>query len=204
MGGKLGWTPQATHTFVSAAEREEMSLIFVSLATPTQWDKFKDAVALYDYVFDNYKKVPVSTASAEIPASVPVGEVENPTESITFRVPSELKVAIPSDDEGEGLTVKHNLPQFYLDKKDLSPQLSVYNGEDLLYSVPLEYQVAVVAAPTSANQPEENEESPLWPILKGLLTVVVVLALLCVVFFLALCVLRYRNLARRRRNQGRR
>lgn len=204
VGGKLGWTPQATHTFVSAAKREDMSLIFVSLATPTQWDKFKDAVALYDYVFDNYKKASVSTASAEIPTSVPVGEVENPTENITFRVPSELRVDIPSDDEGTNLTVKHNLPQFYLDKKDLAPQLSVYNGEDLLYSVPLEYQVAAAAAPVVANPPEESGESPLWPILKGLLTVVVVLALLCVVFFLALCVLRYRNLSRRRKNQGRR
>lgn len=204
VGGKLGWTPQATHTFVSAAKREDMSLIFVSLATPTQWDKFKDAVALYDYVFDNYKKVAVSTTTAEIPTAVPVGDAETPTENITFRIPTELRVDIPNDDEGTELTVKHNLPEFYLDKKDLAPQLSVYNGDNMLYSVPLEYQVSAVTAPVDTKTSGEGETNALWPILKGLLTVIVVLALLCVVFFLALCVLRYRNLSRRRRNQNRR
>lgn len=53
-GGKLGWTPEARHTMVTLAKRNGMELICVVMDSRTQYEKFNDTIALYNYCFENY------------------------------------------------------------------------------------------------------------------------------------------------------
>lgn len=54
MGVKTGYTSQAGHTFVAAAERDSLGLIAVVLNSPRN-RLYEDAKQLLDYGFDNYK-----------------------------------------------------------------------------------------------------------------------------------------------------
>lgn len=54
IGGKTGYTDQSGRCLVSAAKREGMTLIAVTLDDPDDWD---DHIALYEYGFENYTAV---------------------------------------------------------------------------------------------------------------------------------------------------
>ena len=202
IGGKLGWTNQAQHTYVSAAQRDGLTLIFVGLSSPTQWDKFEDAVAMYDYAFENYQETSLATQGFEIPALIPIGATDVATENVVLEIPAALTALIPVDDDGSALTIQHNIPQVYAGTSEMDPALSVYNGEDLLYTVSIPYSIEPIAVSTQGDA-QAGEGRDLWSALKLILIVLLVLVLLFVAFFLFLCVLRYRNLARRRRARRR-
>ena len=68
IGGKLGWTEEAKHTAVTAADNGTMRLICVVLKSGNKYAKYKDSTALLDYCFENFYPV-------EIPVSVPKKEV---------------------------------------------------------------------------------------------------------------------------------
>ena len=84
IGGKTGYTDTAGRCLVSAAKRDGMTLIAVTLGDPDDWD---DHMRLYDYGFDNYAAV-----SADIPDVLDVvgGVSDNVTlsaDSVTVIVP---------------------------------------------------------------------------------------------------------------------
>lgn len=54
IGGKTGYTDASGRTLVSAAKRDGMTLIAVTLNDRDDWD---DHIALYEYGFENYKAV---------------------------------------------------------------------------------------------------------------------------------------------------
>ena len=60
-GGKLGWTSEAQHTAVTWAEKDGLSLLCVVMDCSDKWGKYKDTAALFDYCFDRYSMVSVST-----------------------------------------------------------------------------------------------------------------------------------------------
>lgn len=68
IGGKLGWTEEAKHTAVTAADNGTMRLICVVMKSGNKYAKYKDSIALLDYCFENFYPV-------EIPVSVPKKEV---------------------------------------------------------------------------------------------------------------------------------
>lgn len=58
IGGKTGWTTDAGHTLVTAAERGDTTLVAVVMDSGDSLDvKFEDTTALFDYGFDNFEKV---------------------------------------------------------------------------------------------------------------------------------------------------
>ncbi|SDK06187.1 D-alanyl-D-alanine carboxypeptidase family protein [Sediminibacillus albus] len=54
-GGKTGYVDESGHTLITTAERENISLIAVTLKTETQNQAYQDAIALLDYGFENFK-----------------------------------------------------------------------------------------------------------------------------------------------------
>lgn len=54
LGGKTGYTDSAMHTFVSAAERNGVTLIEATMHSPSSIDSFINAKALFEYGFNNF------------------------------------------------------------------------------------------------------------------------------------------------------
>lgn len=54
LGGKTGYTDSAMNTFVSAAERNGVTLIEATMYSPTSVDSFINAKTLYEYGFNNF------------------------------------------------------------------------------------------------------------------------------------------------------
>jgi len=57
IASKTGWTSQANHTLVTAAEQSDRELIVVVLNNQSMSAKFEDTIDLLDYGFKNFKKV---------------------------------------------------------------------------------------------------------------------------------------------------
>ena len=65
IGGKTGFTDAAGRTLVTAAKRDDLTLIAVTLDDPDDWN---DHVMLYDYGFDHYerKALDIGSISADV------------------------------------------------------------------------------------------------------------------------------------------
>lgn len=59
-GGKTGYTNAARNTLVTYAEKDGMTLICVVMKDDVSKDQYLDTIALLDYSFNNFKKIPVS------------------------------------------------------------------------------------------------------------------------------------------------
>lgn len=57
---KTGWTTEAQHTLVTAAQRNGLTLIAVVMSSSGKNHKYDDTLALFDYGFENYIKVELS------------------------------------------------------------------------------------------------------------------------------------------------
>ncbi|MBB5172955.1 D-alanyl-D-alanine carboxypeptidase family protein [Texcoconibacillus texcoconensis] len=55
-GGKTGYTKRAKRTLVSTAERDDLSLIVVTLNAPSDWN---DHMSLFNWAFDTYELLPI-------------------------------------------------------------------------------------------------------------------------------------------------
>ncbi len=62
IGGKTGWTTNAGHTLVTAAKRDDTTLIAVVMDAGDSIDvKFEETVSLFNYGFENFEKVIVTS-----------------------------------------------------------------------------------------------------------------------------------------------
>lgn len=57
---KTGWTGEASHTMVTCAKRGDVTLICVVMKSTAKKDKWNDSAALFDWGFENFKKVDIS------------------------------------------------------------------------------------------------------------------------------------------------
>ena len=60
IGGKTGFTNDAKHTLVVAAERDGRTYIAVTMRTDDLGINCKDSISLFDYAFDNFESVNVN------------------------------------------------------------------------------------------------------------------------------------------------
>ncbi|MGI6097850.1 MAG: D-alanyl-D-alanine carboxypeptidase family protein [Dethiobacteria bacterium] len=65
IASKSGWTTEAQHTLVTAAERGDRKLVVVVMNSPSAKSKFEDTIALLDYGFNEFRKVRFDIASVE-------------------------------------------------------------------------------------------------------------------------------------------
>lgn len=137
-GGKLGWTPEADHTFVAVAERGGMELILVALKSESKWQKFQDAVALYDYCFANFQRAGISTSG--LPTSVPlVDGQDQPVGEVRLSLPETLPVDLPAEVEASRVQLRAQLPDSYRQDAAISPTYGLYLEGEALYTAPLDY-----------------------------------------------------------------
>lgn len=73
IGVKTGFTKKAGRCLVSAAQRDGVTLICVTLNAPSDWQDHKK---LFDYGFENYKQVLLNTSTDEITVPVAGGNTQ--------------------------------------------------------------------------------------------------------------------------------
>ncbi|MCI8622645.1 MAG: D-alanyl-D-alanine carboxypeptidase [Provencibacterium sp.] len=193
-GGKLGWTPEANHTFVAVARRGEMELILVALNSKTKWEKFKDAVALYDYCFGNFRRTEVPAAG--LPETVPLLEGEAPAGEVKLELPASFPVDLAAGADPSRVQLRAGLPAAYQKEDAVAPSYSLYLEDELLYTAPIGYALQFpedAAEKAAALDPESPAEKPSF---RWLLWFLGALVLLLLIF-------RQISVARRRRRRRR-
>lgn len=79
IAGKNGWTTQAGQTLVTAARRDGVTLIAVTLgANDNKYDKHRDTIAMFDYGYDHFETAQI-TAAAQASAAAQAGVQTDPT-----------------------------------------------------------------------------------------------------------------------------
>ena len=89
IGVKTGFTKKSGRCLVSAAERDGIRLIAVTLNAPDDW---RDHAAMLDYGFSRFRRVTLAQAYS-ISASVPV--VGGVTDAVTVSNPDAISVTLP-------------------------------------------------------------------------------------------------------------
>lgn len=147
IGLKTGFTKKAGRTLVSAAERNGMTLIAVTLNDPDDW---KDHAALYDWGFSEFSMVPVAETGKAL-AKLPVQNALIPFADVvvgeSFAYPicksDRMRLSIQWDCQTMSAPVEQGARV---------GTLGVYRGKEQVAAVPL---VCVYAIP-SAVAPEEG------------------------------------------------
>ena len=195
-GGKLGWTPEADHTFVAVAERGGMELILVALKSDIKWEKFQDAVALYDYCFSHFQRAEIPALG--LPASVPLMDGQNQlVGEVRLSLPDALPVDLPAGVSAALVQLRAQLPDSYRQDAAISPTYGLYLEGEALYTAPLDYALALPEPEAQSALTEAEEKADKGE--KG--AVAVLLPWIAVAGVLLLLILRQRAVIRRRKRR---
>ena len=104
IGLKTGFTKKAGRCLVSAAQKNGITLICVTLNAPSDWN---DHISLYDYGFSNLKQIPLTVDVSDILLNV-VGAQQN---TISLSAAKEVSANL-TEEEKSKVTHRILLPQF--------------------------------------------------------------------------------------------
>lgn len=130
IGVKTGFTDNARRCLVSAAERDGITLIAVTLNAPDDWS---DHAEMFDYGFSLLTPYEVMPDSFAIP--VIGGEAEKIT-----AVPEKSKLIGIMDGESDNITVEYYVPEFIyadIEKGDKLGLAKIYYNNTEITSIPL-------------------------------------------------------------------
>lgn len=148
-GGKLGWTEEAKHTIVTAAEKDGVRLICAALKSGSKYDKYKDSIALFDYCFENFYGVDFTPECAGALGSGAAAEFVYP-DNIRLLLAGGLTAADVTADYTHAADADN--PYFTLSVPDNAAMRS-----DILTCYPEE--LAAAGAPAEAEGPETGSSS---------------------------------------------
>ena len=137
IGMKTGFTGKAGHCFVGAANRENITLVSVVLAsgwgTAGKSRKWIDTKALLNYGFNNYKKYSIIDGSEKM--NVPIDKAEK--EIVELKYDDSVDLLL-SENEKANLTIENELPQNVTAPINYGDSVGVgkiYTGNTLLKTV---------------------------------------------------------------------
>ncbi len=131
IAGKTGHTEAAKNTLVTAATRDDMTLVCVVMRSDGD-HRFTDTVALFDYGFDNFHKVPLYWTGTE-----PVTYVDLPNDA-----PTDCLMASDTDSEdGTKRTRSYSYRGVTLSSVQKDLPLEVETIEPLLFAKPALHQI---------------------------------------------------------------
>ncbi len=203
-GGKLGWTPEARHTMVTIAERNGMELICVVMDSKTQYEKFRDTIALFDHCFENFAVSEITVKQFEdTPIAVNDKDGVKTAEVI---IPKQSFYVVHSPETAKA-DIKVNLiaPLSYGEDDEIAPKAEFVDDEgNELMTVDLEWDhrtvERAVAAMAVADIPNDDKTERMglgWQVLWAI-------PAFLAVGFIVLLLIRHRNLKlREQRRQER-
>ena len=142
IGVKTGFTKKSGRCLVSAAERDGVTLIAVTLNAPDDWN---DHMAMLDYGFSRMKCV--SFDGSDFSAEVPLVGADQ--QSIRVRGGQGGEVPLPIE-EADQVTCRVLLPAFCyapVQKGERLGRLQYYLGDSPVYSVPIFAEEDITALP---------------------------------------------------------
>ena len=145
-GVKTGFTKATGRCLVSAAERNGVSLIAVTLNAPNDWN---DHMSLFDYGFDTYECVDLA-ASGEIQCTLPI--IGGDAEAVTLTNAQSLRVCVKKN---RGSIVQ----RIELNRLRFAP---VYAGESLGRVVFLLDGIEIASAELEASEYIGKAQQPGW------------------------------------------
>ena len=197
-GGKLGWTPEARHTMVTLAERDGLELICVVMDTRTQYEKFRDSIALYDYCFENFT---VSEIKVDDFSDTPIDVLDDTGEKVGEVTVPEQNFFVVHSPQLAKADIKPKLiaPKSYSEGDEIKPQIAFLDNEgNSLLTVSPEWEqeeiepVIEVAAPVIEEPavPEELHREKMsfnWQMLWAV-------PIICVAVYIILLLIRHHNI----------
>lgn len=128
IAGKTGFTKKSGRCLVSCAQKENVDLICVTLNAPDDWNDHK---TLYEFGFENYKRINLATISLDIP-------VISGQKSKVLVKSTETSLVLPSDYKSIEATIEapHFLYAGLKRGEQIGRVVYTYNGK-ILASSPL-------------------------------------------------------------------
>ncbi len=154
IGVKTGFTDNARRCLVSAAERDGVTLIAVTLNAPDDWSDHKK---LFDYGFSMVNSQEIS------PESVSVDIVGGTVREVTAAPESSAVVGLTASEAGE-IRTEYRVPAFVyaeVSAGDCMGYVEIYYKEELLRSIPLLAE---------RDCPREAARQSLWERVRALFT----------------------------------
>lgn len=154
IGVKTGFTDNARRCLVSAAERDGVTLIAVTLNAPDDWSDHKK---LFDYGFSMVNSQEIS------PESVSVDIVGGTVREVTAAPESSAVVGLTASEAGE-IRTEYRVPAFVyaeVSAGDCMGYVEIYYKEELLRSIPLLAE---------RDCPREAAQQSLWERIRALFT----------------------------------
>lgn len=142
IGVKTGYTKKSGRCLVSAAQRDGVTLIAVTLSAPDDWN---DHISLLDYGFSQVQQVPLSPQ--RYCATVPVVGGQSSTVAVTGTVSGSLSLLSGEQTELAQVCL---LPRFVYAPVTAGQQLGTLQitlGGSVVYTAPLLAEAAVPAKP---------------------------------------------------------
>ncbi|MFB4163487.1 D-alanyl-D-alanine carboxypeptidase family protein [Alteribacillus sp. JSM 102045] len=130
-GGKTGYTKAAGRTLVSTAEKDDMSLIAVTLDAPSDWN---DHISMYEWGFSHFDMEELGEKREQ----VNIKEIEEGTFFIPYTIYYPLM-----EEEKESIKKKITLnDNFFHNTSDVSNagKIEWLIGEKVIHSMPLMYE----------------------------------------------------------------
>ncbi len=131
IGVKTGFTKKSGRCLVSAAERDDVTMIAVTLSAPDDW---RDHTALLDYGFSLYESRTLAR-EGEITATLPCLFASDKTVTATNR--EELRLILPKDADEITYRIEAIRPCAPVSEGDIIAHARFYCGSDCIASLPL-------------------------------------------------------------------
>ncbi len=125
IGGKTGYTKAAGRSLVSAARRDNLTLICVTISDPDDWNTHK---TLFDWGFENFvaQEIVLPMEVLEIPL------ISGVTETVEVGLTEKVYISLPKGERAEG---KIELPMFLfapVNEGDIVGKVTIYNNEKII------------------------------------------------------------------------
>lgn len=129
---KTGWTEEARHTLVTAAEREGVTLVAVVMYSEKQGDKYDDTLALLDYCFENYTTAQITKEDMEgaLPSKLTFADSSTATVEKNSFLVENFSVAVPKGYDTDKLEYKFSYGTLNGDKTLATVTAEVYFTRD--------------------------------------------------------------------------
>lgn len=132
IGVKTGYTGDAGRCLVTAAEKDGVMLIVVTLGASDDFNTHKN---LYEFFYENYEMQDISGTIGEITIPLVAGR-----EQTVKAVPTQAQVAPLAENEYKNLTKVVKADNFLyapVKKDDIIGTVEIYSGDNLVYQSPL-------------------------------------------------------------------
>lgn len=202
-GGKTGYTDAAGNCLVSFAEKNGVRLV-CSIMNSSDAGRYKDTIALFNYYFNNYKKIYLDSYSSALTSGIDVLDLTtsiNSEHSISINFDKDAYLLVPKQVSANDLksVVTYSNNAAYAGKKDGFACLSFYyNGIGVGNATILVSSDNSVDVPGKNGVPLQNDSIKInKPIIIYVNIFVVIGSVLLLVLIIVLIVIKSKNKSKR-------